>query len=101
MIECDPSASADVARVATPETRVPGPSAVAPSLNVTVPVGVPATEPLTSAVNVTVCPTAAGLLSAVTVVLVPGSITVNTSAVICPMSSWAKPVEFASCPSAV
>ena len=58
---------------------VPDPRAVAPSRKLTVPVGVPGnamTE--TSAVNVTVCPTAAGLLSADKAVAVGGKITVKT-----------------------
>jgi len=51
--------SAEVLNVATPEVNDPVPSVVAPSLNVTVPVGVPvlAVEAsLTVAVNVTDCP---------------------------------------------
>ena len=99
MIECGPNVRAEVASVATPEFRTPGPRAVIPSKKVTVPAGVPDERLVTSAVNVTVCPRTAGLLSAVKVVVVPGRITVNTSAEICPMSCCSKPVEFAFCPS--
>jgi len=51
-----PAFNAEVAKVATPETfNVPLPSVAAPSLNVTVPVGVPPPE-VTVAVNVTAPP---------------------------------------------
>jgi hypothetical protein len=42
VIECGPTASALVLNVATPPLSVPVPIVVRPSLNVTVPVGVPA-----------------------------------------------------------
>jgi hypothetical protein len=49
-----------VLNVAVPVvSRTPLPNTVEPYLNVTVPVGVPALE-LTTAVNVTVCPTVEG-----------------------------------------
>ena len=55
MIECEPNVRADVVNVAWPEPfRLPVPSVVAPSLKVTVPVGVPPpTVTETVAVNVT------------------------------------------------
>jgi hypothetical protein len=59
VIECDPAASEEVANVATPEAfSVPVLSAVEPSLNVTVPVGVPVLPAAfdTVAVKVTCCP---------------------------------------------
>jgi hypothetical protein len=56
VIERVPAASADVTHCAWPETRVTvAQIVVVPSLNVTVPVGVPLL-PLTVAVNVTDCP---------------------------------------------
>ena len=57
-IEWEPTASAAVAKVATPPLNVPVPSVVAPSRKVTVPV---AEEDDTVAVNVMLCPTVAGL----------------------------------------
>ena len=54
---CEPLASAAVISVAMPDARFAVPRELAPSLNVTVPVGVP--EPdrgATVAVNVTLCP---------------------------------------------
>jgi hypothetical protein len=68
VIECDPTASVDVANVATPELSVPVPSVVAPSRNVTVPVGVPPV-PVTVAVNVTDWPAVEGLTEEVSVVV--------------------------------
>jgi hypothetical protein len=69
VIECVPAVSVDVANVATPELRVPDPRVVAPSRNVTVPVGVPPV-PVTVAVNVTDWPAVDGLTDeASTVVL--------------------------------
>jgi hypothetical protein len=50
VIECDPTASVEVAYVALPPLSVPVPSVVVPSLNVTVPVAV---EGVTVAVKVT------------------------------------------------
>ena len=51
--ECEPAVNAEVVSVAWPEPfRVPVPRVVAPSLNVTVPVGVEA-DPVTVAVKVT------------------------------------------------
>jgi hypothetical protein len=59
---CEPALSEEVVKVACPEAlSVPVPSVVAPSLKVTVPLGVP--PPLagvTVAVKVTACPTVLG-----------------------------------------
>jgi hypothetical protein len=53
VIECVPTASVDVVRVATPPLfNVPVPSVVVPSRNVTVPVGAPPMPGLTVAVHV-------------------------------------------------
>ena len=60
---CDPTASTEVVSVAFPEpSRVPEPSVVVPSVNTTVPVGVPVPGPTTDtdAVNVTGCPNTDG-----------------------------------------
>ena len=77
VIECVPTASADVANVAVAEVplaavNVPVPRVVAPSLNVTVPVGVvePPVVSVTVAVKVTDCPKTDGLTLDVTVVVV-------------------------------
>jgi hypothetical protein len=62
---CEPNASVDVINVATPEARFAVPMELAPSLKVTVPVGVP--EPdfgATVAVNVTLCPVVICILDA-------------------------------------
>jgi hypothetical protein len=68
----------DVLKVATPlPFSVPGPSVVTPSLNVTVPVGVPLPPLLaaTAAVNVTDCPCTDGFVSLVSVVVVGDAFT--------------------------
>src|SRR3954454_17292753 len=73
MIECDPSASEEVANVAAPKSfSVPVPSALDPSLNVTVPVGVPVLPASfdTVAVNTTAFPVVTELGSAATAVVV-------------------------------
>src|SRR5258708_4812485 len=63
-----PTASEGVVNVATPlPLSVPLPSAVAPSLNVTVPVGL---APVTVAVKVTACPKLLGLADDVSAVVV-------------------------------
>jgi len=107
VIECAPAASEDVeiAAIAAP-LSVPGPSTVAPSLKVTVPVGVPAVVLVTVAVNITDCPVCAGLLFDVRVTVVEGGgVTVKTSAAIDPINITSVappkglPSEFASCPS--
>lgn len=68
-MECVPTASAAVLRVATPPLSVPVPNVFVPSLNVTVPVGVPPAL-VTVAVKVTDCPKTEGLADEVTVVVV-------------------------------
>ena len=73
VIEWLPIVSVDVVNVAVPEpSKVPDPSAVEPSMNVTVPVGIP--EPgmlaVTVAVNVTDCPNTEGLAEEATAELV-------------------------------
>jgi len=69
VIECEATESAAVANVATPDPlSVPVPSVVAPSLNVTVPVGVPPL-PVTVAVKVTDCPNTEGFCEDVSVVV--------------------------------
>ena len=72
MIECDPAARSDLVSVATPPLRVPVPNSVTPSLNVTVPAGVPTpVAPVaTVAVHVTACPTFEGFKDEATAVVV-------------------------------
>jgi hypothetical protein len=65
VIECVPVARVVVEYAAMAELTAMVPRTVGPSLNVTVPV---AAEELTVAVNVTVCPTAAGFGKAVSAV---------------------------------
>ena len=70
--------SAVVLKVATPPLRVPVPNVAAPSLNVTVPVGVPApgATAATVAVNVTDWPNTEGLADEVSEVVVLAMVTV-------------------------
>ena len=69
-MECVPVASAVLVKLATPDESVPVPSVVAPSLNVTVPVGA---SPVIVAVNVTAPLNTEGLaLEVSTAVLVTG-----------------------------
>ncbi len=72
MIECEPTESEAVVKVAWPALRLAVPRVVAPSLNVTVPVGVPLPGgvEVTVAVKVTAWPNTDGLPEAVTAVLV-------------------------------
>src|SRR6267378_6529910 len=67
-MECVPAVRLEVEKVATPELSVPVPSVLAPSLNVTEPVGVPEL-PDTVAVKVTELPTLDGLSDEVSAVL--------------------------------
>ena len=79
-----PTDSVEVVNVAWPlPFNVPVPIGVAPSLNVTVPVGVPAPGKVadTEAVKVTDCPSLDGLLLEVTAVVVAAWLTVCDSAV--------------------
>src|SRR6476619_3775250 len=71
-MECPATDSADVEKVALPPLSVPVPSVVAPSLNVTVPVGVPEPGPVavTVAVNVTDPPKFDGFVPDTTAVVV-------------------------------
>src|SRR5215831_9786716 len=73
-----PAGRALVASVALPPLRLLEPIEEPPSLNVTVPVGVPApgATALTVAVNVTVWPNTDGLADEVTVVVEPSWLTV-------------------------
>ena len=68
VMEWLPRLSVLMANVAVPADRVPVPSVVAPSLKVTVPVGV-TTKPVTVAVNVTGCPNVLGLTDEATAVV--------------------------------
>lgn len=77
-MECDPPVNAEVVKVAIPLARIPLPIDVLPSLNVTLPVGVPAPE-ATVAVNVTVCPKIDGLGSDVRAVVVLEALTICVS----------------------
>ena len=72
MIECDATLRALVLKVAWPALSVPVPKVAAPSLKVTVPVGVPlpGAEALTVAVKVTDWPETEGLAEEATVVVV-------------------------------
>jgi capsular polysaccharide biosynthesis protein len=70
VIMCEPTANAAVVNVATPEPlSVPVPRVVPPSLNVTVPVGVPEV-PVTVALNVTGAPESDGFTLDISVVIV-------------------------------
>lgn len=69
MIECVPTLNDEVLYVACPLDKVPVPRVVEPSLNVTVPVGVPPL-PLAWAVKVTDVPEVDGFNEEVTVVVV-------------------------------
>ena len=84
MIEWAPSVNVEVAKVAFPLLRAPVPSVVVPSLNVTVPVGVPAVEDFTVAVKVTELPKVEGFNEEVTEVEVATLFTVwvNTAEVL-------------------
>jgi len=69
---CEPAASVEVENVAAPLFTVAVPSEVVPSLNVTVPVGLPLPDcAVTVAVNCTLCPTVGVMFEAVSEVLVP------------------------------
>lgn len=74
----------EVAKVATPEPfSVPVPSVVAPSLNVTLPVGVPepGAETVTVAVKVTDCPKTDGFTLEMSAVVVGSGFTICESVV--------------------
>src|SRR6266704_5010 len=79
-MECAPTAREAVVSVAMPEeSSVPVPRLVAPSRNVTVPVGMPTGE-LTVAVKVTGWPKVDGFAEDTRAVVVAGLITVNVAA---------------------
>src|SRR6266568_1174167 len=79
-MECAPTAREAVVSVAMPEeSSVPVPRLVAPSRNVTVPVGMPTGE-LTVAVKVTGWPKVDGFAEDTRTVVVAGLITVNVAA---------------------
>jgi hypothetical protein len=81
VMECVPAVRADVLSAATPlPFRTPVPSVAAPSLNVTVPVGVPPVD-VTVAVNVTDCPNVDAFGADVSVVVVVPLLTVCVSVV--------------------
>src|SRR5439155_1511772 len=85
LIEWEPTASVLVTNVAWPEEfRVPVPRVRGPSLNVTVPVGVPVplVFAVTVAVKVTRCPDTDGLIEETTPVVVPGSVVVVVGAAV-------------------
>ena len=75
VIECDAALKDEVVKVACPLASVVLPRVVPPSLNVTVPVGVPP-EPTTVAVKVTDCPAVLGFAEEDTVVVVAIAVTV-------------------------
>ena len=78
VIECDPTVSKEVLKVAWPELRVAVPNVAAPSLKVTVPVGVPVpgAVAVTVAVKVTDWPKTEGLTEEATAVVVLALLTV-------------------------
>jgi hypothetical protein len=77
-----PTVSVDVVNVALPADKVAVPRVVAPSRNVTVPVGVPeaGATAVTVAVNVTACPGDDGFSDELTVVELDARFTVCVSA---------------------
>jgi len=78
VIECEPAVSVEVMRVATPPDMVLVASGVAPSLKVTVPVGVPdpGATALTVAVKVTGWPNTEGVREVARAVVVLALLTV-------------------------
>jgi hypothetical protein len=84
VIECVPTVSVDVVKVATPWLfNVPVPSAVVPSRKVTVPIGVPEALDVIVAVNVTGEPPdaeAAELINAAVVAVVALGVMVSVTA---------------------
>jgi hypothetical protein len=82
VIECDPVLSDEVLNVAFPlPFRVPVPNDIAPSMNVTIPVGTVMFPlgPATVAVNVTCCPAVDGFWDDVTAVVVAGRVDAFTT----------------------
>ena len=81
MIECAPTLSVEVAKVALCVVllSVPVPKTVVPLLNVTVPAGEPPNAGVTVAVKVTVCPLTEGFKEETTAVVVFSLLTVCVS----------------------
>ena len=99
VIECVPAASVEVAKVAEPEPfSVPGPSVVAPSRNITVPVGtfVPLAG-VTLAMNETLAPVVpvAGPVNIVVVEISVPAFTVSVRAVEVLVENLVSPLYFA------
>jgi hypothetical protein len=91
VIECAPAGSDDVVSVACPAPfSAPVPSVVAPSRNVTVPVGVPDAGDVTVAVKVAVWPTLLGFGVDVSAVLV------DALATVCVLPGDVEALKFAS-----
>ena len=94
VMECDPTERVDLVMIAWLLRSVPVPSEIVPSLNVTVPLGVPEVAGLTVAVNVTVCPDTEGFADETSVVDVAAAL---------PLMVWVStgevlPVKLASPP---
>jgi hypothetical protein len=83
---CDATDSEDVVKVVVPPMSVPVPRVVEASLNVTVPVGVPApgATALTVAVKVTDCPKTDGFADEVALVVVLAGVIVIVSELFAP-----------------
>jgi hypothetical protein len=85
VIECEPTASAEVLSIVVPELSVPLPICVVPSLKVTVPVGLPDPDfGATVAVNITLCPVVGDVLDEASEVVVAAGVAaagVNTKTV--------------------
>jgi hypothetical protein len=81
VIACEATTNVEVLNVAEPPLRAPEPRVVAPSLKVTVPVGVPlpGAAGATVAVKVTPCPNAEGFPDEITAVVVLALFTVCVS----------------------
>jgi hypothetical protein len=60
VIECEPTASVDLVRAATPPLNVNDPMVVVPPRNTTLPVGASGPDEVTVALKVTACPYADG-----------------------------------------
>ena len=74
MIDKEPAGNVVVLNVARPDVSWADPNTVCPSLNETVPVGVPADALLTPAVNVTDWPTVDGLSEELSVLVVAAGV---------------------------
>jgi len=96
--ECAPAASDEVVKLAEPPANATVPSAVVPSLNVTLPVGVPTpgATTLTVVLKVTAWPNTDGLSEELTVVAVFAGLIVSWNTV-----AGLLPVKLASPPYVV